>query len=160
MLCKRALRIHMLQHDQTAKQFHCETCGKSFLTLRKLEIHRSTHLDERNHKCSYCDATFKTKNGLAIHSNIHTEAKVYECKICLKSFLHSGSLQSHKRVHTGEKPYKCDIEGCERAYMYAIDLKRHKYGAHGIWTKKHPCTVCGKIFPENKILKRHLETHN
>lgn len=95
-----------------------------------------------------------------LHIDCHNDVKSYKCEVCGKMFRGPGNLRLHRRVHTGEKPYKCAIEGCEKTYMYEIDLKRHKFSAHGIWTKKHPCQVCGKVYPENKLLKKHLLSHN
>lgn len=69
-------------------------------------------------------------------------------------------MTAHTRVHTGAKPFKCNIDHCDRAYMFEIDLKRHKYSIHGIFTKKHICPICSKVYPENKLLKKHLESHS
>lgn len=66
-----------------------------------------------------------------------------------------GSLRRHHMIHTGAKPYVCQIEGCNNAYRDSIDLKRHKFSAHNIYTKKHICSICAKIFPERKLLTKH-----
>lgn len=95
-----------------------------------------------------------------LHIHTHTQTKTFACKTCAKLFRSPGNLRRHHLVHTGERPAKCPIDGCDRAYMYQIDLKRHKYSAHGIWTKRHPCQACGKEFPEPKILRKHLSTHH
>lgn len=85
--------------------------------------------------------------------------KSYKCPSCDKMFGRRSGLDAHQLIHTGEKPNKCTIAGCDRAYMYSIDLKRHLFGAHGIYTKKHECKVCAKIFPENKLLVAHMKVH-
>lgn len=87
-------------------------------------------------------------------------ARPFVCEVCKKTFHRETLLRNHRRIHTGEKKYRCHIENCERAYMFDIDLKRHKFSAHGIYSKKHPCFICSKIFSENKLLKKHLETHD
>lgn len=62
-------------------------------------------------------------------------------------------------MHTGEKPYSCSVESCDRRFSYKVDLKRHKYSTHGIYTNKYPCEICAEIFPENMLLKKHMKKH-
>lgn len=112
--------------------------------------------------CSYCGRGFNQFYNLKEHMNRHTGHRPYVCPICFKSFGRKTNLVSHTRVHTGEKPFKCSgFPPCEKAYMFEIDLKRHKFTSHGVYTKKHICPIptCSKVFPENKFLKKHLESH-
>lgn len=110
--------------------------------------------------CSYCGRSFRQLYHLTEHMNAHTGDKPYHCTSCDKKFGRLHILKAHQLVHTGEKPHKCTINGCDRAYAYDIDLKRHRFSAHGIYTKKHICSFCSKVFPENKLLKKHLESHS
>lgn len=109
---------------------------------------------------SYCGRGFNQLHNLKEHQNRHTGERPYKCEQCGKTFGRKTNLTAHTRVHTGEKPFKCNIEGCDRAYMFEIDLKRHKYSIHRIFTKKHICPICSKVYPENKLLKKHLDLHS
>lgn len=88
--------------------------------------------------------------------NIHTGDRPYTCSYCDKKFAKDSSWRRHLLIHTGVKPYVCPIEGCTQAYRDSIDLKRHKFSAHNIYTKKHVCSICSKIFSERKLLTKHL----
>lgn len=131
--------------------------------------------------CSYCGKSFRQLYHLTEHMNAHTGEKPYPCDVCGKSFGRLRILRAHQRIHTGEKPNICTIDGCDKAYAYDlirrlinyklfitfiffhrydIDLKRHKFSAHGIYTKKHICSICSKVFPENKLLKKHMDSHS
>lgn len=93
-------------------------------------------------------------------TSVHTGATPYKCTVCDKRFTRHNILKAHQLVHTKEKPCICNIDKCGRAYAYEIDLKRHKFSAHGIYSKKHICTLCEKVFPEKKLLRKHLESHS
>lgn len=140
-------------------EYPCDICGKVLKSKGGLNVHKEIHSDTRRFICSYCGKAFKTKSHLDGHTNMHTGLKPYKCKVCDKAFGKSSQLNVHMRIHTGDKPYKCRIEGCERAYAHTIDLKRHLYGAHRIYTKKFECSICLRIFPENKLLTKHLQSH-
>ncbi|KAG4069477.1 hypothetical protein HA402_001776 [Bradysia odoriphaga] len=137
----------------------CETCGKTFSTPGNLRSHQYLHAERGRYICSYCGKEFFRNANLKEHINLHTGARPFQCKVCKKTFHRETLLRNHTRIHTGEKKYRCNYENCERAYMFDIDLKRHKFSAHGIYSKKHPCFICSKIFSENKLLKKHMETH-
>lgn len=130
------------------------------LILGNLKTHNLIHTNTKRFICSYCGVSFRQLYHLSEHINAHTNSKPYQCKICNKRFNRHHILSAHQRVHTGEKPFVCDVEECTRAYAYEIDLKRHKFSVHGIYTKKHICPICSKVFSENKLLKKHLESHS
>lgn len=164
--------------------YECKICGKSLGGYGALLSHTRNHNETKRFMCSICGCVFNQNSRLSEvcvsstnlyihalisfikivyfsfqHMNQHTGAKPFVCKICNKAFGRHSLLRAHKRIHTGEKPYKCAMEGCERAYTYEIDLKRHKFSVHGIYTKKHICTICEKIYPERKFLRKHMESH-
>lgn len=158
-----SLRNHILNMHCVSERngrVSCEECGQTFSTPGNLNSHKKIHLKCKAYVCTYCGRGFNQLHNLKEHANRHTGDKPYKCERCDKVFGRKTNLTAHTRVHTGEKPFKCNIEGCDRAYMFEIDLKRHKYSIHGIFTKKHICPICSKVYPENKLLKKHLESHS
>lgn len=133
-----------------SKEVKCETCGKGFSSAGSLKTHRLIHTGTKRFGrnefrfvsvsfdlkifvwfcfsvCSYCGTSFRQLFHLTEHINGHTGNTPYQCKVCNKQFTRHQILKAHLRVHTGEKPHICGIEGCDRAYAYDIDLKRHKF---------------------------------
>lgn len=157
---EQSLRNHIKIIHEKETMFKCEICGKNFANGGNLKTHMHTHSVSRPFICSYCGKGFNQNNHLLEHMNTHTGAKPNVCNVCNKGFTRLAQLRAHTRVHTGEKPYKCQIGDCARAYAYIIDLKRHRYSVHGIYSKQHVCPICSKIYPENKLLRKHLESHS
>lgn len=156
-----SLRAHMVNMHipNVRKRFECPVCKLSLANPGTLKQHLVLHEKSKAFVCPYCGRGFNQLYNLKQHQNHHTGVKPYKCNLCEKAFGRKSNLVSHTRVHTGEKPFRCHIMGCDRAYMFDIDLKRHKYSVHQIYTKKHICTVCSKVYPENKLLQKHLKTH-
>lgn len=158
-----SLRNHILNMhcvSEKTERVSCSECGQTFSTPGNLNSHKKIHLKCKAYVCTYCGRGFNQLHNLKEHTNRHTGDRPYKCERCGKAFGRKTNLTAHTRVHTGEKPFKCNIESCDRAYMFGIDLKRHKYSVHGIFTKKHTCQICNKVYPENKLLKKHLESHS
>ncbi|XP_031638680.1 zinc finger protein 492-like [Contarinia nasturtii] len=153
-------KMHVPNIIVSKEKIKCETCGKFFANNGNLKIHQAIHSGIKRFVCSYCGKSYRQLFHLTEHMNGHTGEKPYNCDICHKRFGRYQILTAHLRIHTGVKPYKCNIEKCDRAFAYEIDLSRHKYSAHGIIKKKHICSVCAKVFPENKLLKKHLTSHS
>lgn len=158
-----SLRNHIINMHCTSEKnerVSCTECGQTFSTPGNLNSHKKIHLKCKAYVCTYCGRGFNQLHNLKEHTNRHTGERPYKCELCGKNFGRKTNLTAHTRVHTGEKPFKCNIDTCDRAYMFEIDLKRHKYSIHGIFTKKHICQICNKVYPENKLLKKHLESHS
>lgn len=142
------LKMHVPNVIVSKEPVKCETCGKSLSSAGSLKIHRAIHTGTKRFGankcpfycdfqfinsrfsftvCSYCGTSFRQLFHLTEHINGHTGNTPYKCKVCHKQFTRHQILKAHQRVHTGEKPHICGIEGCDRAYAYEIDLKRHKF---------------------------------
>lgn len=136
-----------------------EGCNQTFESRRESSIHSNQHPNDGKKKfiCSCCGKGISTRSSLRAHMNAHNGERPYKCKYeeCGKTFTKDSSLRRHNMIHTGEKPYHCDIEACTATYRDSIDLKRHKFSVHKIYTKKHICSICSKVFPERKLLTKH-----
>lgn len=156
---ERGLKEHIQVFHEGSKLYQCETCGKNFANSGNLKVHKNLHSEIRPFICSYCGRGFNQESNLKEHVNTHTGLKPYACKVCGKTFTQSRQLSAHMRIHTRHRPYKCKIGDCDRAYINAIDMKRHRFSVHGVYTKKHVCHICSKVYPEKKMLTKHLLSH-
>lgn len=177
---ERSMLMHRKKDHGYVPRNICPICGREFKELGNMKQHMQTHSDTKRYICSFCGKGFHLPYNLKEHVNIHTGERPYTCTVCGKTFNRQTLRATHMRVrasgsfairdgiyrlvfrsqvHTGAKPCKCNYEGCDRAYAHATDLKRHKRSAHGEFGKKFECTVCGKVFYENKFLTKHLNVH-
>lgn len=163
-LSKRTIASHMkLQHEKTTrdtKRLVCDICNRVCSSIGNLNKHKEIHDDAKNYVCSFCGKSFRVKFNMLEHLNSHTGNRPNQCTICDKSYGRRSHLRVHMRMHSGDKPYKCSVEGCGRTYAHGIDLKRHLYGQHKIYTKKFECRICAKVYSENKLLTKHMKTHS
>lgn len=161
LLSKRTLASHMklIHRHESRGSFECDVCGKMLISKHSLKKHKETHMEAKSFICSYCGKGFRLKFNMLEHINSHTGQKPHKCTQCDKTFGRRTHLIVHMRIHTGAKPYKCTVEDCGRTYAHGIDLKRHLYGAHRIYTKKFECRICAKVYSENKLLTKHMKSH-
>ncbi|XP_030849882.1 zinc finger protein 91-like [Strongylocentrotus purpuratus] len=103
------------------KSKHCPVCKKSFVSVRQLTRHESTHA---SWDCTYCSKTFRTSWILKEHLNTHTGQRPYQCTECDKTFKSHGALRRHTIIHKGTKPYRCDL--CDMRFSDGSSLKSHK----------------------------------
>ncbi|XP_045503719.1 zinc finger protein 260-like isoform X2 [Colias croceus] len=101
----------------------CKTCGKTFLTRKKLYLHDRLH--NKTHECTIkdCGKKFATKGDLQKHIRTHTGEKPYMCCICKKQFAQGGTLKTH--LETVHKVCKVEIsapfgEGSVEASIFQV----------------------------------------
>lgn len=160
---KLGLRAHFDVH-YPRREFKCHICPAEYKSLSSLNQHiRYIHENEpKQFICTICGSAQRKKHLLWEHMNRHNGVKPYACTYdgCEMRFFSKARRTEHGRAHTGEKPFCCPIDGCDSRFAYAVDFKRHKFKAHGIYTKKYNCTICAEVLPENRLLKKHMETHH
>ena len=97
-----ALRSHIAASHKS--EMTCNLCGKYFISLRSLKIHRKKHSSESFSSCTYCSRDYQSKELLRIHvEHIHSQHKTigdYRCHLCGKTFSDFRALFRHvKTVH-------------------------------------------------------------
>lgn len=159
-----SLRTHVETiHDPSARKFPCKLCDQAFFRECALQAHHEqVHLNLKNFVCSFCGVRLKSKAALKRHTYRHTGERPIKClwRGCQKTFSCSSNRDEHLRSHTGEKPFHCTIDGCNSRFSYACDFRKHKFVVHNISTKKFTCKICTAIFPQNGMLKKHMEMHD
>lgn len=156
----KTLQNHKNNIHNYEKSFKCDVCNKQFAKLTFLNSHKRRHFEAFEFICNYCGRGFYSKHNLENHMNVHTGFRPYSCNECGKTFKQYGVLRTHLLTHKNIKPFKCKVEGCDRAYSHGTDLKRHRFSVHGLCEKEYICTICSKVYAENKSLKKHMESHN
>lgn len=147
------LQAHLRSSETKKRCEHCKRCYSEWT----FDNHRCIKAPDLI--CHYCGKKCGSKYILDLHLNTHTGNKPYKCDFCDMAFSSSYTKSRHQHTHTGEKPCKCTVENCNRAFVQHIDLYRHLYKTHGIFKKKYPCNLCDLVFPENALLRKHLQSH-
>ena len=70
----------------------CEYCGKIFVNLSNLTVHRRSHTGEKPYQCNICDYTTAQSSKLTRHMKIHSKTK---CSICKETFSNNVDLKNH-----------------------------------------------------------------
>lgn len=153
----KVMKAHRERHGKKPMlKCRYQNCDQIFESRREFMKHALEHpeVGKKRFICPHCGKSL-SRTYIADHINTHTKAVSWPCTYCDKSFVKKTSLRRHLLIHTNTKPYVCDIDGCGQAYRESIDLKRHKFSAHKIYTKKHICSICSQVFPERKLLTKH-----
>ena len=137
------------------KRFTCDTCGKQFAYLSKLNMHERTHTGVKPFICDTCGKSFSQSGDLKRHERTHTGVKPFTCDRCGKSFARSGHLKQHEMRHEGVTPFRCDT--CGKLFTQSGDLKRHERTHTGV--KPFTCATCRKSFARSGELTIHELTH-
>ena len=70
----------------------CEFCGKVFVNLSNLTVHRRSHTGEKPYQCNVCDYTTAQSSKLTRHMKIH---KKHKCDLCNETFVHKSDFNNH-----------------------------------------------------------------
>ncbi|XP_069703844.1 zinc finger protein 454-like [Periplaneta americana] len=146
------------------KVLHCESCGKKFISPRRLRIHKFYHCRQlKSFKCDFCGKCFSILYNLRQHILIHMGEKPFTCNVCSKSFTHQQNFRSHALTHTDNKPFKCDI--CHKNFRRRQHLQKHASihrddkSADNTVDRSFICDICQKSFRYLRNLQRHYAVH-
>ncbi|XP_076097368.1 uncharacterized protein LOC143067753 [Mytilus galloprovincialis] len=151
----------------------CKYCKKLFYHYIGVEEHvRKYHMKEldvqsyleelknlRIEKCEICNKTFNNRYHLIEHEKrTHLENASVKCFKCNKIYKNVQSLKNHiKAVHSViGQPFACHL--CAAKFKWSTTLKQHIEEIHE-GKMKAVCKHCGKKFPRQNLLNRHMRIH-
>ena len=70
----------------------CEFCGKIFVNISNLTVHRRSHTGEKPYRCGLCDYTTAQSSKLTRHRKIHQKNS---CDLCKEIFKTKHDLMNH-----------------------------------------------------------------
>ncbi|XP_045466958.1 zinc finger protein OZF-like [Harmonia axyridis] len=155
---KYLLKRHKKNVHATEKNFKCDQCPSTFVSLVYLNAHKKYHSGDRKHVCSFCGKRYITASDLYHHEKIHANKRAYKCEECKKAFNTSSDLHKHKIcVHMDRSLWKYSCEYCLRQFPLKINLDNHIKTHTG--EKNFSCHLCDKKCISRSALVRHIESH-
>ncbi|XP_072316967.1 uncharacterized protein [Eucyclogobius newberryi] len=136
--------------------FQCSICNLQFLSMFKLQDHMNLHTGARPYSCAECGKRFSQIHNYRDHLRAHARHRIKQpkCRICLKRFTNEIDLKYHLTInHFEDKFYECDR--CKRVFTNVETCQHH---IEFTCMRKVRCEICGRYFPKEKLLKRHLES--
>lgn len=136
--------------------FPCNVCSLQCSSMFKLQDHMNLHTGARPYYCAECGKRFSQIRNYRNHLRSHSRAKTRQpkCRICLRRFVNETDLKYHLTMnHFEDKFYECDR--CKRVFTC---LKACEHHIEFSCMRKVMCENCGRYFPKEKLLRRHLES--
>lgn len=148
-----ALRVHLHNVHDAAREHICEVCGKAYLHASNLHTHRSAMHNDATVECKECGKVFQHQSNLKKHMRVHFGEKSFVCECCGKAFKFSGPLHRHMRIHKNEKSFECVT--CGRSFRTNYNLTVHMR-THTM-EKPYRCSICKEGFNHNVSRKAHMQ---
>ncbi|XP_004055985.1 zinc finger protein 770 [Gorilla gorilla gorilla] len=182
MMAENNLKMLKIQQCVVANKlprnrpYVCNICFKHFETPSKLARHYLIHTGQKPFECDVCHKTFRQLVHLERHQLTHSLP--FKCSICQRHFKNLKTFVKHQQLHN--ETYQNNVKQVRRL----LEAKQEKsmYGVYNTFTTEerwalhpcsksdpmysmkrrkniHACTICGKMFPSQSKLDRHVLIH-
>jgi KRAB domain-containing zinc finger protein len=146
--------------------YTCDICKKKYALKKTFQRHMLKHLttsiereEAKNYKCTKCNKKFLYENTLKRHVLNHNKnVKMHECKYCDKQYVKKASLLKHYISHSTDRPFTCEF--CNMKFKQKDNMQTHIRNIHHKLKEKNIlCSICGKKYDKNSLLKKHMYSH-
>ena len=140
--------------------YKCSICLVSFIRARDIRLHRHT-------KHKGLNTLYDGKTLVIRKEKKRRNKKPGYCDICGNFYSNIGNLRTHMMLHKNKAAFQCDIchknLSSRRAMLYhrkshfrdPSNKRRTLYETH----EDVICEICGKVFPFQNVLKKHMKKH-
>ncbi|XP_074510123.1 uncharacterized protein LOC141779269 [Sebastes fasciatus] len=139
----------------------CGYCGQTFKFLSQFVIHQRIHTGERPFKCTECGKGFSKNSNLNLHLKTHKKSNIYQkcpfCKIKFSCSEYASHMQTHAIVSDQDSESN-QSEKRNRGNEHESSQGLHRPVSQEKREKK-VCQYCGKTFPFQSALIRHVRVH-
>lgn len=137
-------------------KFICNQCGLESQTFVLLKTHALRAHGNSSPFLVCCGKKFTSRFQLVRHVQMLRHPDVYQCRICETNFNRSEALRQHmKIVHPNEgRDYPCNR--CPKKFVSQFLLNVHTAIHTGENSQSVECTICGKVFDDEKKLRAHI----
>ena len=109
----------------------CDVCGKMFVTLKQLGDHSIYHKDP-TFICSFdgCTKKFFHSNTLEVHKKTHIDQRDFACHLCDKKYFLSNNLNRHILNFHKQLKVSCELPGCSSKFARKETYRNHVLSHH------------------------------